>query len=238
MQLTERDEAMVEWLSVVRLADMEALRWALGGLSGAGVPVSLRKAQQWTARLAEVGLVDRARPTFRDGSIVWATHQAIGKSAPNLFRQTTRHEVAVASVAARYLCRGYSWERDRKPGTRHDHQADGVAVSVEGRRELVEVELTPKTNDRYRVIFENHAWRLAREGIDRVVYFCDSATARIVAREADVRVFRDDRPRVVVLPVFDKRGKWIGTEHAAWAGAPLQGDLVQLDGITLEGANG
>ncbi|WP_223695373.1 hypothetical protein [Leifsonia poae] len=48
-------------------------------------------------------------PRFRDGSIVWATHQAIGKTAPNLFRQTTRHEVAVAAVSARYLCRGYSW---------------------------------------------------------------------------------------------------------------------------------
>lgn len=217
MQLTERDEAMLQWLSVVRLADMEALRWALGGLSGAGEPVSLRKAQQWTARLAEVGLVDRARPTFRDGSIVWATHQAIGKSAPNLFRQTTRHEVAVAAVAARYLCHRYSWERDRKPAMRNDHQTDGVAASPAGGRELVEVELTPKTNDRYRVIFENHTWRLAREGIERVVYFCDPGTARIVTREADVRVFRDDRSRILVLPVFDVRGKWVGDERAAWA---------------------
>lgn len=238
MQLTERDEAMVEWLSVVRLADMEALRWALGGLSGAGAPVSLRKAQQWTARLAEVGLVARARPTFRDGSIVWATHQAIGKTAPNLFRQTTRHEVAVAAVSARYLCRGYSWERDRKPGMRNEHQTDGVAVRPDGRRELVEVELTPKTNDRYRVIMENHSWRLAREGVDRIVYFCDMTTARIVNREADTRVFRDDRHRILALPVFDVRGKWVGDENGAWDAVAESAPAVvpaQLDGLVAGG---
>ncbi|NNC14077.1 hypothetical protein HII28_19640 [Planctomonas sp. JC2975] len=232
MQLTERDEAMLDWLSVVRLADMDALRWALAGLSDEAEPVSLRRAQQWTARLAEVGLVDRARPTFRDGSIVWATHQAIGKSAPNLFRQTTRHEVAVAAVSARYLARGYTWERDRKPAMRNDHQADGVAVSGDGKRELVEVELTPKTNDRYRVIFENHVWRLAREGVERVVYFCDAPTSRIVGREADVRVFRDERHRIVIAAAFDVRGKWVGDEGAAWRGSasPAPTPLPELAG--------
>jgi hypothetical protein len=81
------------------------------------------------------------------------------------------------------------------------------------------------------VIFENHTWRLARESIGRVVYFCDPATARIVAREADVRVFRDDRSRIVVLPVFDVRGKWVGDERAAWnAGSPAPTPLAELAG--------
>ena len=29
VQLTKRDEAMLDWLSVVRMADQEAVRWAL-----------------------------------------------------------------------------------------------------------------------------------------------------------------------------------------------------------------
>lgn len=230
MQLTERDEAMLEWLSVVRLADMSALRWALAGLAGSTEgPVSLRKAQQWTARLAEVGLVDRARPTFRDGSIVWATHQAIGKSAPNLFRQTTRHEVAVATVSARYLARGFSWERDRKPAQKNEHQVDGVAIAPDGRRELVEVELTAKVSHRYRMIFQSHTWRMAREGVDKVRYFSDPATARIVTREADNLVFRDDRHRVIVASVFDVRGHWVADDDAPFRDlAPL---AVPLDGL-------
>jgi hypothetical protein len=66
VQWTDRDEAMVDWLLVVRLAEMDAIRWALGALSGAGVPVSTRKAQQWVVRLEGAGLVERARPTCRD----------------------------------------------------------------------------------------------------------------------------------------------------------------------------
>lgn len=231
MRMTDRDEAMLEWLSIVRLADMEAIRWTLAGLAGASEPVSLRKAQQWVARLAEVGLVDRGRPTFRDGSIVWATHQAIGKTAPNLFRQTTRHEVAVAAVSARYVFHGYEWERDRKPVNRRvDHQVDGVAKKGD-RVELVEVELTPKTTDRYRMIFENHSWRLDRDGVSRVVYFCDAGTERIVRREADTRVFHVQRPNVVTLPVFDVRGRWVGDSPHIW-GSPPQGVsvAVELDG--------
>jgi len=33
VQLTKRDEAMLDWLSVVRMADQEAVRWALAALT-------------------------------------------------------------------------------------------------------------------------------------------------------------------------------------------------------------
>lgn len=216
MQMTERDEAMLEWLGVVRMADMDALRWALGGLSGAGKPVSLRKAQQWVARLREAGLVESARPTFRDGSIVWATHAASGRAAPNLYRQTVRHDVAVAAVAARYLCHGWTWERDREPANRNiDHQVDGVARRGD-EVELVEVELTPKVVGRYVKIFNNHTGRLAREGVGRVVYFCEPKTERAVRREADGRVFRTERHRVLTLATFDLRGRWTADDDSLW----------------------
>ncbi|MEO8095886.1 MAG: hypothetical protein ABI632_13280 [Pseudolysinimonas sp.] len=229
MRLTDRDEAMLEWLAVVRLADMDTIRYALGGLSGSGEPVSLRKAQQWVLRLHEAGLLDRARPSFNDGSVVWATHQWVGKAAPNLFRQTTRHEVAVAAVSARYLLHGYTWHRDRVPQTKVENQVDGVAVKGD-RVDLIEVELTPKIGARYKGIFESHTWRLQREGVTRIVYFCDPATERVVRREADTRVFRGERHRVVTLPVFDNRGRLVGDDRPLWwdepgaASAPAEGN--------------
>ena len=106
MQKTERDDLMLGWLSVVRTADLDAVRYALAGLANAASPVSLRKAQQWTARMVEAGLVGRFRATYRDSSIVWATFAAVGKPAPNLHRQTVRHEVAAAADALKTSLRG------------------------------------------------------------------------------------------------------------------------------------
>lgn len=215
MLITGRDEQMLEWLGVVRVADMDALRFALAAFSRADAPVSLRRAQQWVARLRGVGLVDRARPALRDGSIVWATPQAIGKLAPKLLQQTTRHEVAVAAASARYLFHGWGWHRDRKATGLYDHQADGVAIRGPEVR-LVEVELTPKTLDRYNGICTSHAWRMANEGVTRVDYLCTADAARTVSREADKWIFRDDRARVVVHSAFDDRGVWGGASDDSW----------------------
>jgi hypothetical protein len=169
------------------------------------------------ARLLEVGMIDRARPSFQHTSIVWATHQAIGRVAPNLYRQTTRHEVAVANVAARYLAQGYDWSRDRKPHSLAEHMADGVATKG-SHRELVEVELTPKTLGRYKLIHNSHAERLSSEGISRVVYACTPDAARVVSREADQYLFRELRPRLITGAVFDVRGAWTGHQDALWVG--------------------
>lgn len=222
VQLTSRDAAMLAWLGVVKMADTEAIRFALAGLAAeefpAG-PVTLRKAQQWVARLREVGLLGRARPMFQSASIVWATYDAIGRTAPNIYRQTTRHELAVARVSARYLARGYEWSRDRKPQNLAEHMADGVATRG-NLRELVEVELTPKTLGRYKLIHGNHADRLTSDGVGRVVYACTPQAARTVAREADRYVFRDLRPRIVTVPVLDVHGGWTGHDDSLWAYVP------------------
>ncbi|MDY7542668.1 MULTISPECIES: hypothetical protein [unclassified Cryobacterium] len=211
VQVTERDLAMVDWLGTVRLAEVDAIRWALGAMLGSAEPISTRKAQHWVMRMVEAGLVARARPTFQGASIVWATHDAVGRQPPNLFRQTTRHEVAVASVSARYLALGYAWQRDRRPVGVLDHQADGIATR-DGQVELVEVELTAKSASRYKLIHENHARRLTQEGISKVVYFCTADAYRVVSREADRFIFRTERPRLVATIAFDKRGHWIGSQ--------------------------
>jgi len=239
VQVTERDEAMVAWLDVVRLADMDALRWALGAHLGLGRPVTLRNAQHWAARMESVGLVGRSRPTFRDGSIVWATHQAVGKQPPKLFRQTTRHEVAVASVSARYLAAGFAWRRDRKPGGLLDHQVDGVAQRG-GVVELVEVELTPKTWQRYKLICENHAFRLAHDDVSRIAYFCTADADRAIKREADKFIFRTERQRLVSLHAFDVRGRWVEADVGLGHGAAESGGAsiaTELDGADMWGRN-
>ena len=221
VQLTKRDEAMLDWLSVVRMADQEAVRWALAALADghADRPVGVRRGNQWIARLVDEGLVQRAQPAFNDRSIIWATHLGIGRVAPNLYRQTTRREIAVAAVSARYLARGYTWFRDRRPASLQDHQVDGVAVKGDT-VELVEVELTPKSLGRYKGICNSHAARMTDGGITRVVYLGTAEATRIVASQADKFIFRDQRPRLVTLPTFDVRGRWIGSETRLWDTMP------------------
>lgn len=220
VQITRRDEELVQWLGVVRMADMDAIRWAMGGLNGAEEPVSVRVGQKWVARLLGMGLIDRTRLSYQDSQIVWATHTATGRVAPNLYRQTTRHELAVAAVSARYLARGFQWFRDARPQSMQDHQVDGVAVKGDV-VELVEVELTAKALKRYKLIHNHHASRLSTGGVSRVVYVCTKDAARAVAAEADKFVFRDLRHRLVTLPVFDVKGKWIGDDTDLWDGATV-----------------
>ncbi|MEC5150298.1 hypothetical protein [Cryobacterium sp. GrIS_2_6] len=184
---------------------------ALGAMLGSAEPISTRKAQHWIMRMVEAGLVARARPTFHGASIVWATHDAVGRQPPNLFRQTTRHEVAVATVSARYLALGYTWQRDRRPVGMLDHQADGVANYGDS-VELVEVELTAKSASRYKLIHENHSRRLTQDGISKVTYYCTADSDRIVNREADKFIFRTERPRLISTVAFDRRGHWLAQE--------------------------
>jgi hypothetical protein len=221
--MTARDEAMLEWLGVVRVSDMESIRFALAAFADANQPVSIRRAQQWVARLRQTGLIETSRLTLQDGSVVWASQKAIGKKPLNLLGQTFRHEVAVASASARYLFNGWTWSRDRQASSLHDHQADGVATRA-GETELVEVELTPKAIERYVPICTSHTWRMGHEGINRVVYLCTADATRMVTREADKLLFRDDRPRLLTITTFNRRGAWMNESGAfpdVWASTPI-----------------
>lgn len=235
-QFTSRDDEMLRWLATVRLADMEAIRLALGGFAGSDEPVVLRIAQRWVARNLELGLVERGRPQHREGSIVWATAKAVGRQAPNLLGQTTRHDIAVANVSARYLLAGFSWARDRKQVGYFDHEVDGVAT-LGDRLELIEVELTPKAKSRYKGICESHSDRVLHEGVSRIVYACTSDAARTVAREADRYMFRTERERLVSFTGFDKLGRWVARDDALWVGKTLPpvstSKPAQLEGMDV-----
>lgn len=207
LQLTSRDEAMLDWINVVRLADVDAIRWALSAYQvDHDGPVSVRRANHWIARMAELGYLGRVRPVYRDRQIVWPTFQASGRSAPRLFRQTMRHELAVSAVAGRFLASGYEWKRDRPQILSGTHQADGIARRSSA-TEIIEVELTSKSPARYATILGDLGRRLSADGECFVRYLCAEDAARAVAQQADRVVFREERRRLKVCSVFDVHGQ-------------------------------
>jgi hypothetical protein len=208
--VTGRDERVCEWLRIVRVTDVQAIRWVLGALNEADGPVSTRRAQAWCARMEVVGLIERANLGGSGGSIVWGTYEATGRSRPNITRQTVRHEVAVAAVSARYINAGFAWRRDERPQYVGGHQADGVAL---GRRtaELIEVELTPKRAPRYASIFSAYGSRLQFGEAGRITYLCNDESGRAVRAALDASpAGRRVAARVTVREVFDQRGALTG----------------------------
>jgi hypothetical protein len=151
---------------------------------------------------------------YRDRQVVWPTYLATGRAAPRLFRQTMRHELAVAMVSGRYLATGYEWARDRRSQSLQDHEADGLATKGDV-VELIEVELTPKKRARYKLILNSHGKRMDTGEVSRVVYMCTSEAARVIQFEADKYLFRDYRARLVALKLFDGQGRWIDS-RSSW----------------------
>jgi hypothetical protein len=204
--VTGRDERVCEWLRIVRVTDVQAIRWVLGALNDIEGPVSTRRAQVWCARMEVVGLIERANLGGPGGSIVWGTYEATGRSRPNIYGQTTRHEVAVASVSARYINAGFAWRRDDRPEYVGGHQADGVALGMRT-SELIEVELTAKRAPRYASIFSAYRRRLEVGDADRVAYLCTDGAARAVRTALSTSpAGRAVAPRISVRVVFDERG--------------------------------
>ena len=203
--VTGRDERVCEWLRIVGVTDVQAIRWVLGALNDIAGPVSTRRAQTWVARMEVVGLIERANLGGPGGSIVWGAYEATGRSRPNIYRQTTRHEVAVAAVSARYLNAGFAWRRDERPQYVGGHQADGVAIG-HWSEELIEVELTPKRAPRYASIFAAYRNRLEYGEVGRIAYLCNDASSRAV--RAALKATPQGRgiaDHVAIRDVFDER---------------------------------
>ncbi|GAA2750625.1 hypothetical protein [Amnibacterium kyonggiense] len=211
-----RDEAMFGWFRIVRIADVQAVRWVLGALNGTDRPVSTRRAQEWVVRMEAAGLVERVQLGGRGGSLVFGTYAATGQGRPGLYRQTTRHEVAVAATSARYAAAGYSWRRDDKPDYAGGHQADGVAESQDW-AELIEVELTGKRLPRYAQIFTAFRRRFDAGEMDQVTYICsDEAAQTVRAATNELPVGRTIAPQVQIQPVFDPLGHWADDALPSW----------------------
>lgn len=211
-----RDEQMLVWFSIVRIANVQAVRWVLGALNSQQTPVSVRRAQAWCARMETAGMIDRAQLGGSGGSLVWATYQGTGQGKPNLYRQTTRHEVAVAAASARYVAAGYAWQRDERTQWSAGHLADGVAFAP-GWVELIEVELTPKRLPRYVSIFTAFRHRFRDGDMTAITYLCNAESTRAV-RDAlhTLPVGLDIADRVIVHEVYDRAGLWTGDALPSW----------------------
>lgn len=211
-----RDEAMFGWFRIVRIADVQAVRWVLGALNATDRPVSTRRAQEWVVRMEAAGLVERVQLGGRGGSLVFGTYAGTGQGRPHLYRQTTRHEVAVAATSARYAAAGYSWRRDERPTHVGGHQADGVAEARDW-VELVEVELTGKRLPRYAQIFTALRRRLDAGEMDQVTYLCsDEATQAVRAAINELPAGRTIAPQIQIQPVFDPLGHWADDALPSW----------------------
>lgn len=210
-----RDESVLGWFSIVRIANVQSVRWVLGAMNGYSSPVSVRRAQTWCSRMETAGMVGRAQLGGAGGALVWATYAGTGLSKPNLYRQTTRHEVAVAAASGRYAAAGYAWQRDEKPAYAGGHQADGVALAPDW-VELIEVELTGKRMPRYVQIFQAFRNRFDHREMSQVTYLCNTESARAV-REAlrSLPAGRAIAPQVQIHEVYDQRGLWQGDELPA-----------------------
>ena len=188
----------------------------LGALNDQPGPVSVRRAQSWCARMETVGMVSRAQLGEAGGSLVCATYAGTGQAKPNLYGQTTRHEVAVAAASARYATAGYAWQRDDKPKHVGGHQADGVALAPAW-VELIEVELTAKRMPRYVQVFQAFRRRFELAEIGQVSYLCNAESARAVRAALDsIPAGRFVANQVAVHEVYDRAGLWGDDSLPAW----------------------
>lgn len=167
MRLTERDIQVVEWLRLVRIADMEGVRAGLEAYSGEQKQ-SLRLAYRWVERMKLAGLVKAETPFYGVGQICWVTPQGGGaQKKPNLFSQVARHNIQVARISALWVGKGWAWELDDREG----HRVDGIAVSP-GKRIAIEVELSPKELRRLRGILLSHWMRIDSGELEEIWYYC------------------------------------------------------------------
>jgi hypothetical protein len=215
--VTERDELALSWFGIVRMSNMDTIRWVLGAVNGWDRPVQIRQAQRWVTRMEIAGKVRRAALGTPGGSVVWATSEVPGARKPNLFSQTTRHEIAVSAASARYAVAGFAWQEDERPSGLGGHRSDGVALGVGEAAALIEVELTPKRAPRYAQIFTTFRRRLERGEAEQVVYLCNPDSAEAVRAALRLPAARAVAPRVAVHVVFGANtGAWDGDELPSW----------------------
>jgi hypothetical protein len=210
--VTGRDEMTLNWFRVVRISNMQTVRWVLGAVNGWERPVQIRQAQRWVSRMETAGMLRRAHLGGAGGAVLWGTFEVTRATKPNVHGQTIRHEIAVSAASARYAAGGWAWRRDDRPDWVGGHQADGVAVGIGDDAQLIEVELTPKRAPRYARIFSAYSHRLDRGDAGRIVYLCNPDSARAVSAALREPTGRRISNRVDVHVVFDSETTFWGDE--------------------------
>lgn len=203
VQVTERDERLLRWLDVVRLADVETVAVMLGADASRG-PVGVRVAQVWVERMRSVGLVASERPRYRASQVVWATRAATGRSEPNPYAGTVPHSLEVARQTALLRAQGVT----ATPDTRRDERglmADAVLTWPNGARQFLEVELSTKTKTRLDEKLLGTAQRWADEGVAGTLYIARRAPAQAVEQAAQRVLAESIRDRLVIVRLDEER---------------------------------
>ena len=178
--VTERDLAVLRWISEQFAVRADVIRWLLGG----DRPISEGRTRQVIDRWRRAGLVNQRRFFLGAEPVVWPTREGLrlvldGYRArtPALSMLAHIHAVSLVrfGLERRGAVNGWVPERAlyRARPSPDIHVADGEYTDQAGRRTAVEVELTVKAADRLRRIIGD----LTLE-YDRVLYVTGDGKVR------------------------------------------------------------
>ena len=184
---------MLAWIGEQYLAPRDVLGQLLGRASE---HESVRDAGWVTdtvvdrtlRRWRDLGLARCRRFLVGEAATIWPTRTGLTvaglgyrASEPSMATLAHRHAVARVRLAIETATPDITWicERELRDGTRgrQAHLPDGIVHTAQGRGAAIEVELTPKTEERVRDIL----WRLTA-AYDQVIYYATPRAAAAVRK--------------------------------------------------------
>jgi hypothetical protein len=205
--LSNRDEEVLAWIGEQYLAPRDVLGQLLGRASEheaarAAGRVTDTVVDRTLRRWRDLGLAQCQRFLVGEMATVWPTRTGLTvaglgyrASEPSMATLAHRHAVARVRVAIEAANPQVGWicERELRDGTagRQAHLPDGVVHTAQGRT-AIEVELTPKTEERVRDIL----WRLTAV-YDRVVYYATPRAGAVVRKAGRHHL---DRGTLIIRP--------------------------------------
>ena len=206
--LNRRDEEVLGWIGEQYLAPRDVLGQLLGRASDdeaarAAGTVTDTVVDRTLRRWRDLGLAQCQRFLVGEMATVWPTRAGLTvaglgyrPSEPSMATLAHRHAVARVRAAIEAANPTITWicERELRDGTRgrQAHLPDGVVHTAEGRRTAIEVELTPKTEERVRDILWRHL-----PAYDRVVYYATPRAATVVRKAGGYHL---DRGSLIIRP--------------------------------------
>jgi len=219
--LSRRDEEVLAWIGEQYLAPRDVLGQLLGRASDneaarAAGTVTDTVVDRTLRRWRDLGLAQCQRFLVGEMATVWPTRSGLAvaglgyrASEPSMATLAHRHAVARVRVAIEASNPDVEWicERELRDGTRgrQAHLPDGVVHTAQGRT-AIEVELTPKTEERVRDILR----RLTSE-YGRVVYYATPRAGAVVRKAGRHHL---DRGTLIVRP-YPLTGPCIDFPHTA-----------------------
>lgn len=206
--MSKRDGEVLAWIGEQYLAPRDVLAQLLGRASDdatarAAGRVTDTVVDRTLRRWRDLGLAQCQRFLVGETATIWPTRTGLTiaglgyrPSEPSMATLAHRHAVARVRVAIEAANPTVTWicERELRDGTRgrHAHLPDGVVKAGRARGTAIEVELTPKTEERVRDILADLCG-----AYDRVVYYATPRAATVVRKAGRYRL---DQGTLIVRP--------------------------------------